>query len=522
MKNLFIRLLDALSVPYTIDFADELYATHPNRDNMLGLCQMCEAYGIVAKGVKVMDKNFDVLSIPSVLHVGGQFVILTDLTGEEVAYDWNGHVTTQSRSDFVRSWDGQALLIESDKGAIEPLFSEHRKQSRRKYIQYLMLGCLVLLCGGLMLFQTLRQQNILSVFFAMIDVSGIGTCCLLLQKQTFQSSRIGDKVCSIFHQKDCNDLLFSDKAKIYGYSWSEVGIGYFVAHFLTTTFLPCAIPLLSVVGWCAMGYGVWSIYYQARVAKQWCVLCVLVQILLWTNGIAAILLQSEEFPTSGFEALLSARGGVYFLSAAVVTTVVVHKVAASVTLKNTLRDSTYKYRSLKCNVGVFKHILHQSEYVPTGIGDSTILFGNGKAQMRITVLTNPHCAPCAAKHKQVDELLEKYGEQLSVQYIFLAFNDNLKLSNRFLIAIFQQMGETKAREVYRKWYEYGKSRSEAFMAEYPDIHCDTLAVEQEMQHHTSWVGNSGFSATPTILVNGYVLPSEYDLEELALFTDIRL
>ena len=30
MKNVFIRLLEALSIPYTYDFADELYATHPN------------------------------------------------------------------------------------------------------------------------------------------------------------------------------------------------------------------------------------------------------------------------------------------------------------------------------------------------------------------------------------------------------------------------------------------------------------------------------------------------------------
>lgn len=522
MKNLFIRLLDALSVPYTMDFADELYATHPNRDNMLGLCQMCEAYGIAAKGIKVMDKNFDVLSVPSVLHVGGQFVILTDLTDEEVTYDWNGQATTQSKRDFVHSWDGQALLIESDKGAIEPSYSEHRKQDRSKYIQSFMLGCLILLCGGLMFFQTLRQQNILSVIFALIDVLGIGTCCLLLQKQTFQNSKIGDKVCSMFHQKDCNDLLHSDKAKIYGYSWSEVGFGYFVAHFLMATALPSAISLLSVIGWCAMCYGIWSIYYQARVAKQWCVLCVLVQILLWANGIAAILLRSEIFPISEFNVLLNARDGVYFLSAAVVTIIIVHQVAISVALKKTLRDRTYQYRSLKCNVEVFRHMLHQSEDVPADIGDSTILFGNEKAQLRITVLTNPHCTPCAAKHKQVDELIEKYGKQLSVQYIFLAFNKNLQPSNRFLIAIFQQQGEAKAREVYRKWYDSGKNQAEDFMAKYPAIDCDTFAVEQEMQRHTSWIARFGFSVTPTIIVNGHVLPYEYDLADLSLFTDVQL
>ena len=132
MKNVFIRLLEALSIPYTYDFADELYATHPNKDNMLGLYQMCEVYGIASKGVNVADKNCDELSIPSVLHVGGQFVILTDLTDDEITYDWNGQRTTQSRSDFTRSWDGNALMIEADTGAAEPSFTEHRKQDRKK------------------------------------------------------------------------------------------------------------------------------------------------------------------------------------------------------------------------------------------------------------------------------------------------------------------------------------------------------------------------------------------------------
>ncbi len=522
MKNLFIQLLDALSVPYTVDFADELYATHPNRDNMLGLFQMCEAYGITAKGVKIMAKNFDALSIPSVLHAGGQFVILTGLTGEEVTYDWNGQTTTQRKSDFAHSWDGQALLIASDEGAMEPSFTEHRKQDRRKRIQSSVLACLIILCGGMMFFHAVHRQGSLSAFFAAMDALGIGACCLLLQKQAFQDSKIGDKVCSMFHQKDCNDLLHSDKAKIYGYSWSEIGLGYFVAHFLTATLLPSAMPLLSVIGWCAMGYGVWSVYYQARVARQWCVLCMLVQTLLWANGITSVFLWDGYPFHSGFQALPNVRDGICFLSAAVFTTVAAHQAAASVALKKTLRDVTHQYRSLKCNVEVFKNLLHQKEYVPTGIDDSTILFGNERAQLRITVLTTPHCNPCAAKHKQIDELLERHGERLSVQYIFLAFNEGLKQSNRFLIAIFQQLGSAKAREAYRQWYAAGKDLTEAFMAQYPNIHCETPAVEQEMRRHAAWIARSGFFATPTILVNGYALPSGYDLADLPLFTDIQL
>lgn len=521
MKNLFIRLLDALSVPYTKDFAEELYATHPNRDNMLGLCQMCEIYGITTKGVNIKDKCLDVLSIPSVLHAGGHFVILTEIADKEVIYDWNGHTTVQYKDDFSNIWDGNALLIESDQGAIEPSFSEHRRQEWRQRVLFGALIGLVMLCGAMMLLQVYHQSNTLSLFFAWTDALGIGICYLLLQKQAFSLSKIGDKVCSMFHQKDCNDILFSEKAKVYGYSWSEIGFGYFVAHFLIACLLPSATLLLSAVSWLVMCYGIWSIYYQAYVAKQWCVLCVFVQFLLWVNGCAAIFLSNKIFRISEFQVLLWVRDGIYFLSVMIITVWAIHQIVASVTSKKSLLKVTYQYRSLKGNKGVFEYLLHQSEYVPTSIEDSKIVFGNKKSRLHITVLTNPHCNPCAAKHIQVENLLEKYGARLSVQYVFLAFNDKLKQSNRFLIAVYQQLGEAVARDVYRKWYESGKNHAISFMANYPEILCETSCVEQEMLHHALWVTNSGFSATPTILVNGYVLPAEYDLEDLPLFVDFQ-
>ena len=515
-----MRLLDALSIPYTMDFAEELYFTHPNRDNMLGLCQMCEVYGIAAKGVKVFSKNIDSLSIPSVLLVNGQFVVLTDLTDEEVAFDRNGQAISQNKCDFINLWDGEALLIESTKGAIEPSFMKHRKQERRKKNQSLLLSCSLFLCGGIMLFQVLCQRILLSRIFVLIDILGILFSYLLLQKQTFRTNEIGDKICSMFHQNNCTNLIFSEKAKIYGYSWSEVGMGYFVAHFLMTSMCSSAIPILSVIGWCAMFYGLWSVYYQSCIAKQWCVLCVCVQILLWVNGVASIALQNDLFFVARAVSWYCVSDGIIFLAITVVITVIVHQIVKSIKQEKSIRDMTYQYNVLKCNNGVFRHILHQRDFIPTCLADSMIVFGNEKSQCRITILTNPHCNPCAVMHKQVEELLVRYGDRLSVQYIFLAFNENLKKSNRFLIAVFQQLGKVKALEIYRKWYELGKYQAETFMAQYSDVHCDTFSVEQELQHQISWISRFGMTTTPTILVNSYVLPPEYNLGDLPLLADV--
>ena len=60
------------------------------------------------------------------------------------------------------------------------------------------------------------------------------------------------------------------------------------------------------------------------------------------------------------------------------------------------------------------------------------------------------------------------------------------------------------------------------MAEHPNIRDNTSAVNQEMERQTSWINKAGFTATPTILVNGYVLPPAYSLADLPMFVDIPL
>ena len=58
-----------------------------------------------------------------------------------------------------------------------------------------------------------------------------------------------------------------------------------MAYILLFSLYPSGIDVLRVVNWLAMCYGVWSIYYQWRVAKNWCVLCVSVQAVVWCTGI---------------------------------------------------------------------------------------------------------------------------------------------------------------------------------------------------------------------------------------------
>jgi hypothetical protein len=77
--------------------------------------------------------------------------------------------------------------------------------------------------------------------------------------------------------------LESEAAKLWGiFGWSEIGLGYFAANVIILLFLPHLITYSVIINILTLPFTVWSVWYQKVKARQWCSLCLIVQILLWT------------------------------------------------------------------------------------------------------------------------------------------------------------------------------------------------------------------------------------------------
>lgn len=109
-------------------------------------------------------------------------------------------------------------------------------------------------------------------------------------------------------------------------------------------------------------------------------------------------------------------------------------------------------RSFKMNESVFKALIKQQTFHSVTPNDSQIIFGNPEALVRLTILTNPHCEPCALMHKRIDALLEKVGDKLSIQYIFSSFKERLYPSNLFLIAVYYEKEKSECLKIYKEWF----------------------------------------------------------------------
>ncbi|WP_313381740.1 DsbA family protein [Proteiniphilum saccharofermentans] len=212
--------------------------------------------------------------------------------------------------------------------------------------------------------------------------------------------------------------------------------------------------------------------------------------------------------------VLAITGSIYIISILTIN-MLIPVIARSSNVENI----QYEINSIKADEDVFMTLLRKQPRYEVNKNTSRILLGNPDANLLITVFSNPHCNPCSRMHKRINELLEQ-NKHLCVQYIFSSFNEELEISNKYLIgAHFQENGEAK--EIFDQWFEKGKFNKEEFFKLYP-VDTDMPEVGIEFDLHEQWKEQSGLRATPTVLVNGYKLPDNFKIEDMHYFTNIEI
>ncbi|MDR3844608.1 vitamin K epoxide reductase family protein, partial [Hallella sp.] len=435
MKNILEHFLDAIEVRYNRQFADKLYYEHPHRYNMYGLKKMLDVYGVKTVGIRMESKDLLSLNYPCILHTYSDFAIGLECGADKITFLQNGKTITTSHDAFRQAWTGNALVVEETTDADEPDYKSHHKEEVLARAKAYCIPVMLVLSAVMGIVAHIHEIGMFAIMGMLLNSLGVFVCSMLMQKQLMGESRYGDRVCSLFHHADCNSILDGSKAKFFGISWSEVGMGYFIASILLATLYHESAGAVAIINWLAMLYGVWSIFYQWRVAKSWCVLCVMTQLVIWANGIVAVIsCLFAPLPMDVISSMLSCM--VYGICI-----MAVHHYATAHTAEEERIRSVQKYRASKANNKVFNALIENGVYYETSLEDSSILFGNKDAKMRVTILSNPHCNPCARMHKRVENLLQISDQAICVQYIFSSFNKELEDSSRYLI--YKYFGNTQ-------------------------------------------------------------------------------
>lgn len=400
--------------------------------------------------------------------------------------------------------------MEKTPESCEPRYKNHKREehiSRAKRILILLSLCTIFL-------YTVSWQQILTNTFSLLslflNISGTYFCYLIIIKKLHVYNKYADKVCSLLKQQNCNNLLESEASNLGGIiGLGEAGLGYFLSNIFILFYFPQFIGYTVIINTCAIIFSFWSIWYQALRAKQWCTLCLSVIATLWLIFIVNIYFVTIEELNFTVDIVIV---GLIYLLFIFGLNILLEKII----LLKSKTETSYELNSIKANENVFQALLLDSLHYEVEKSTSSILFGNKESNIIVTVLTNPHCEPCANMHRKVEKLLST-NKNLCVQYIFSDFNTKLESSSKALISIYLSNDEKDVIPIFDEWFTSGKLHPSLFFKKYVKLDMKENVVEEESKKHKDWKANTKLQATPTILVNGYLIPENYKIEDLKYF-----
>jgi protein-disulfide isomerase len=263
----------------------------------------------------------------------------------------------------------------------------------------------------------------------------------------------------------------------------------------------------------ALPYTIFSVYYQWRVAKQWCVLCLAVQA-LFVLGTINVLLNNFLWPLSNLSFLQIANCLFLFTLPALIWYSIKPFVLKLQENKNTQRQ----YLRIKFNTEIFEALLKKQKQVivPTdGIG---IDIGNPNATNEIIKVCNPYCGPCATAHPKIEALLE-HNKNIKGKVIFTTpNNENNKAIKpvKHLLAIASENNAYKTNQALDDWYLPAEKDYETFANKH-QMNGELEKQGNKIEAMDKWCIATHIKFTPTIFINGYQLPDAYSIEDLEYF-----
>jgi uncharacterized membrane protein len=121
-----------------------------------------------------------------------------------------------------------------------------------------------------------------------VAIAGVFISWMIVSKELGIENKLADQVCG--KEADCNAVINSKTARLLlGIDWSDAGIIYFsylLMALVISSFTETSnglYTILSVLAACAIPVTLFSIYYQWRVIKKWCRLCLITAGLLWVQ-----------------------------------------------------------------------------------------------------------------------------------------------------------------------------------------------------------------------------------------------
>lgn len=523
-------LLDELRIGVSHSHIEQDLTSHPDYPSMLSIVDALSNNGIKTTAVNI---SFNTEQTPN-----APFITIIKGSGEEKLYTLirpyndSGIIeyfhpdknkwTSIHKNKFAALWASPTCLFVSSSNKLPKKKTAHifLERNVKKFTRLLSYTVLPVLTFTALLFPLIIHKDSKYTWslsaYGTLSLIGLLASLLLISHEFGKQNNLSSRICRSAKQFNCNAILESSASHIFGISWSSIGGVYFAGNllffFITLNANFSRLWVFALLSTITVPYAIFSLFYQWRIARQWCLYCVIVQLTLigqstivfiegWHKAIMPSLLAQ---PLTAYAILLA-----YALPFTAINYILPY-------VRRQARDRVDRTQlnGLKYNWHVFNSLLSKEKPIasnPEGLG---LKIGPQVAKHRILKVCNPYCEPCSRSHIQLESLLAE-NPDISLQIIYTATSspeDSRLYPVRHFLSLAENYDYLQFVAALSEWYSSDVKSYAAFATKYP---VDTSSNDDnKIDAMSKWCNEMNIEFTPSYFIDGYQLPEIYKVEDL--------
>ena len=522
--------LKYFKIKFTKKNLNDLIITHGNYPSLLTLKDTLDAYGIETLATRKKGFCYHEIELPFITVIQKEdwsepsFTLITHCSESHITYFdvQNNGFTTIKLKDFEKIDKGVVLFLDTINIKHEENFGINKKNiffnnlySKILLICFLLFSTVALISSG---------SSFVGVIFYFTSFLGFIFSAMLLLFDIDRFNPIIREVCGrskeIEGSINCNAVLNSNYSSFLGISWSIWGFSFFSTFLLSFIFqsyenIRLYENILTIISCIISPYILYSIFYQKYKIGHWCPLCLAILIILFVNFVVALYELKNGHLIELSKLLLPF---LRFIFLGILILLITNFILPFIKVAKESKDLKRLLNSFKQNPEVLKSILRNQDKLPEIPIDVGITIGNPKAKNEIIKFCNPYCKPCSMAHLELKKIIRKY-DNIKLRIIFTATGkiDDIRTPPVLHFLSIYKYGEHKTIEDSLDfWYQQTSKDFNALKLEYPlEIKKqDIPKLTKDIVLMRYWVDKLKVRVTPSIYVNGYALPLEYELNDL--------
>ena len=412
-----------------------------------------------------------------------------------------GKAIVLSITEFTQKWSGLIIAIEKNK--------------IKNYIDFKI--SLPKIVFGLLLFLSIAyislfESNFHRVLIFLLSLFGLLLSAFVIYEKLGINSFVS-RFCSFSKKSSCSSVANSKSSKLFSIiDVSDVCIVYFSFLIMSQLFVPyvgltSVLILLSPIGI------IYSLYHQYFTIKKWCPLCLGIASVLIIQFVLNFFFIKVNFD---FDILMqSLLLELIIMSALTVSWSYIKSLLVSTIEKNDLRIENLKFRR---NHHLFIPYYRELKAMDVSMGTGDIVLGSHNPKVVITAVLSPSCKYCGEAFSNIKKKLEINSNSLQVNVRLLVSSsnttDNFKvhMAERLLQLFFEE-GEATFMTALEDWYSIANVK--IWFQKWQRV--TNSKYSEVLNKHHKWCQTNHITSSPTIFINGRLIPRIYDSKDIVNF-----